>query len=72
MYIPGKGWEQEEAALACTPGLQLEPVVPCQTLFHTEQGTLPADTNICRGVKLLSTPNVLLLLLTTTHSLISQ
>lgn len=41
---PGTGWEQERAAPACTPDLRPEPVMLCQTLYHTGRETLPAET----------------------------
>lgn len=47
MCIPGKDWEQEEVAPACTPDLQSEPARLYRTLCRTEQGTLPAERAIC-------------------------
>lgn len=43
MCIPGRGWEQEEVAPACTPDLQSEPAALYRTLHRTERGTLPAE-----------------------------
>lgn len=46
MHKPGKDWEQEEVAPACTPDLQSEPAVPYRTLCRTELGTLPAHREV--------------------------